>query len=296
MLSGPLKKRIAGMLLMALGVGALSAPLTVGRWSLAALGIPLMVLSVAEAYAAFRSPQHDKIGAYLPSVLALLAGNLLILSSALVLSGLQVVLVAILVIDGLSKILTVRSRPPSECVPTIVSGLVDFACAALLWYLGRIIGAELAVGVVIGAYISAAGWRMLMAPAEAAAPDTTAGAPTVHPDPGLGLPPNETFAQLHAEIDSAAHTVRATDHVDVDARGRVSRHPRWPDADVGHLAWRQFAVRCNRRRCPDDLCVRDALRTPLASAVETVYQACRAIGLVAPSRLEKRNRTVKSGG
>ena len=239
MLSGPLKKRIAGMLLMALGVGALSAPLTVGRWSLAALGIPLMVLSVAEAYAAFRSPQHDKIGAYLPSVLALLAGNLLILSSALVLSGLQVVLVAILVIDGLSKILRNlqwshglrpigvlaellmepfqiliqmgRSRPPSERVPTIVSGLVDFACAALLWYLGRIIGAELAVGVVIGAYISASGWRMLMAPAEAAAPDTTAGAPTVHPDPGLGLPPNEAFAQLHAEIDSAAHTVRATD-------------------------------------------------------------------------------------
>ncbi len=106
MLSDPLKKRIAGVLLMALGVGALSAPLTVGRWSLAALGIPLLVLSVAEAYAAFRSsPQRDKIGAYLPSVLALLAGNLLILSSALVLSGLQVVLVAILVIDGLSKIL-----------------------------------------------------------------------------------------------------------------------------------------------------------------------------------------------
>jgi uncharacterized membrane protein HdeD (DUF308 family) len=89
MLSEPLKKRIAGVLLMALGVGALSAPLTVGRWSLAALGIPLLVLSVAEAYAAFRSPQRDNIGAYLPSVLALLAGNLLILSSALVLSGLQ---------------------------------------------------------------------------------------------------------------------------------------------------------------------------------------------------------------
>jgi uncharacterized membrane protein HdeD (DUF308 family) len=100
-----------------------------------------MVLSVAEAYATFRSPQRDKIGAYLPSVLALLAGNLLILSSALVLSDLQVVLVAILVIDGLSKILTVRSRPPSERVPTIVSGLVDFACAALLWYLNVRMGA-----------------------------------------------------------------------------------------------------------------------------------------------------------
>ena len=62
MLSEPLKKRIAGVLLMALGVGALSAPLTVGRWSLAALGIPVMVLSVAEAYAALPHPTKCPAG------------------------------------------------------------------------------------------------------------------------------------------------------------------------------------------------------------------------------------------
>ena len=107
LLSRALKKRVAGVLLMTLGAFALSAPLAFGRWSLTILGIPLIALSVAEAYAAFTSPRRAEASAYLPSVLAMLAGNILLLSSALVLNGLLILLFAILVIDGLSKILTV---------------------------------------------------------------------------------------------------------------------------------------------------------------------------------------------
>src|SRR5215475_16007096 len=92
---GVLRKRVAGALLMALGAFALATPVAAGRWSLAILGIPLIVLSVAEAYAAFTSPQRANASAYLPCLLALLAGNLLLLSSALVVSGLLILLVAI---------------------------------------------------------------------------------------------------------------------------------------------------------------------------------------------------------
>ena len=88
LLSSVLKKRLAGVLVMVLGAFALSAPLVLGRWSLAILGIPLIALSVVEAYAVFKSPRRDQVGAYLLSMLAMLAGNLLLLSSALVLSGL----------------------------------------------------------------------------------------------------------------------------------------------------------------------------------------------------------------
>ena len=52
--SKALKQRTAGVLLMALGALAFSAPLVVGQWSLALLGLPLLVLSATEAYAAFR--------------------------------------------------------------------------------------------------------------------------------------------------------------------------------------------------------------------------------------------------
>jgi uncharacterized membrane protein HdeD (DUF308 family) len=75
--SKALKQRTAGVLLMVLGALAFSAPLVVGQWSLALLGLPLLVLSATEAYAAFRSTRHAEISAYVPSVLAMLAGNLI---------------------------------------------------------------------------------------------------------------------------------------------------------------------------------------------------------------------------
>src|SRR3954447_8258284 len=134
LLSEAWKKRVAGVLLLVLGAFSLSAPSAVGGWSLAILGIPLMVLSVVEAYAAFTSARRAEVSAYLPSALAMLAGNLLLLSSALVVSGLLILLFAILVVDGLGKILTMWRRPPPERLPAVVNALVDFACAALLWY------------------------------------------------------------------------------------------------------------------------------------------------------------------
>ena len=118
---------------------------------------------------------------------------------------------AILVIDGITKILTVWRKPAVERGPAVINALADFASALLLWVLSRYMPAEKAVGVVIGVYITTAGWRMLMAPADAA---TSAAAPDgldVYPDPGLGLPPNQAFASLRAKTEDTTPTVRATD-------------------------------------------------------------------------------------
>jgi hypothetical protein len=140
----------------------------------------------------------------------MVAGNLLLLSSALVLNGLMILLFAILLFDGLAKILTVRRRSSPERFPTVVNGLIDFACAALLWHLGRTVRAERAVGIITGIYILAAGWRMLLAPLETPASAAASDDPTLHQDPKLGLAPNKAFVRLHADIDSAASAVRAT--------------------------------------------------------------------------------------
>ena len=87
-ISGVVKKRIAGALLIALGVWTLTTPLVAGRWSLAILGLPLIAMGIAEAYIAFTSPRSTEASAYLPCALAFLAGNVLLLSSALVSHGL----------------------------------------------------------------------------------------------------------------------------------------------------------------------------------------------------------------
>jgi hypothetical protein len=101
--SRQLGRRIAGLLLMVLGGLALSAPLSAGRWSLAVLGVPLILLSIGEAYAVFSSPQRAEARRYVPSLLAMLAGNVLLLSSALLLNGLLILFVAILAVGEISE-------------------------------------------------------------------------------------------------------------------------------------------------------------------------------------------------
>ena len=245
-----LRKRIAGILLMVLGGLALSAPLSAGRWSLAILGIPLILLSVVEAYAAFASPRRAEASMYVPSLLAMLAGNVLLLSSALVLNGLLVLLIAILAVDGVSKILTGWRAPHSARVPPIVNGLIDFACAVLLWYLSRIIGTGEAVGIIIGLVILAAGWRLLMASDDAATLAPATQEPTTHPNPGLRLAGNKTFARLRAEAESASGQVRrCRHHVDADSRDRIPGYPRRSDAEIGHLAWSRSKSKGKRPMC-----------------------------------------------
>jgi len=206
-----LKQRTAGVLLMVLGALAFSAPLVVGQWSLALLGLPLLALSATEAYAAFRSTRRAEISAYVPSVLAMLAGNMLLLSSSLVLNGLVILLFAILMFDGVSKIIAVTRNSSSARFPVVVNGLVDFGCAALLWYLIHLVGAERAVGIIVGIFILAAGWRLLLAPIETTVSAAAGSDPNAHPDPGLGVGPNAAFARLSAEIDSAASSVSGND-------------------------------------------------------------------------------------
>src|SRR5262245_42753560 len=205
------RRRLLGFLLMILGALALSAPLATGKWSLALLGLPLIALSIAEAYAAFASPRRTELNAYLPSVLAMLAGIVLLISTALALTGLVVLLSTILIIDGVSKILAVWREGQGVRVPPMVNGLVDLGCAAVLLYVGQKIGSGRAVGIVIGSYIAAAGWRMLMAGADVELNEVGNATVTGHPDPDLALPPNEAFGRLRAQASNAERAVRATE-------------------------------------------------------------------------------------
>jgi uncharacterized membrane protein HdeD (DUF308 family) len=210
-ISGVIKKRIAGALLIALGVLALTTPFVAGRWSLAILGLPLIAMGIAEAYFAFTSPRGNEASAYLPGALAFLAGNVLLLSSTLVQRGLLILLITILTVDGSVKIITAWQRPHRDRFPWVFNGLVDLGCAALVWYLSNFIGVVQAMGIIVGVYIVASGWRLLMMPVEPVAPETAAKALNVHPDPGLGIPGNKSFARLRSETDSGSHFVRATD-------------------------------------------------------------------------------------
>ena len=266
-----IKKRFAGAFLIGLGVVALTTPLVAGRWSLALLGIPLIAMGIAEAYAAFTSPRGSEASAYLPGVLALLAGNVLLLSSALALRGLLILLMGILAVAGLGKIVAAW-RSHSNRLPLVLNGIVDFGCAAVIWYLSRFIGSVQAVGVVVGAYIVAAGWRLLMAPVETAAPDTADTVLNVHPDPRLGIPGNESFARLRVEATSGAQFVRAADLLWMSTLGIVF-----------------LAIHAGRMPLTDDLLGR--ISPFVATVGDVLMTLVFAMVLMLPARLAWRRLT-----
>ena len=115
--SGSIRTRVVGAVLIALGIIALSMPLVAGRWSLTLLGLPLIAMGLADSYAAFMSPRGNEASAYWPGLLAFLAGNLFLLSSAFVLSGLLILLIAILTIDGLRKFIDAWRSSHSGSAP-----------------------------------------------------------------------------------------------------------------------------------------------------------------------------------
>ena len=267
---------------MAFGAVALFVPLAAGRWSLSLLAVPLFASSVVQAYGALTSPQRVTASAYLPSLLTMLAGLLLFFSSALVINGLLLLLIAILAMGGFSKILIAWRADRSYRTATAVNGFIDLSCAALLWSLSGLIRVEQAIGIATGAYIAAAGWRLLAAPAQAAEPEAPTAAATSHPDPKLRLPPSETFARLRAEAKSGARTVLASDFIWMLTLAVVffAIHlGRMPISDT--VARPQFALRRDCRRSLHGCGFGTASCAACAPLVETDNKAGRAVGVVA---------------
>ena len=229
-------------------------------------------MGIAEAYIAFTSPRGTEASAYLSSALALLGGNVLLLSSALVGHGLFILLIAILMVDGFGKIIAALRRSQSDRLPLVINGLVDLACAALVWYLSRFIGVVQAIGIIVGAYIVAAGWRLLMAPVEQVAPDTTAKVLNVHPDPGLGVPGNESFARLRSETDSGSRFVRSADLLWMSTLGIVF-----------------LAIHAGRMPLTDDMLGR--ISPLIATVGDVLMTLVFAMVLVLPARLAWRRAT-----
>ena len=192
---GQYRKRLEGGALIVLGVLAIYAPMATGEWSLALLGIPLLALSVAEARATFASPRRGEVSAYLPSLLAMLAGVVIFLSPKLVLSGVMILLAASLAIGGAGKIATAVRGPHPARIALLTNGVIDVAIALLLWLLRDVFGTAQAVGIAIGIYVAAAGWCMLVSPDVTAAERETADSDRTHPDAKLGLPSSDPLAQ-----------------------------------------------------------------------------------------------------
>jgi uncharacterized membrane protein HdeD (DUF308 family) len=267
-----IRTRVTGALLMGLGIIALLMPQVAGRWSLAILGVVLVGVGIAETYAAFRSGRSGEASSYLEGLFALLAGTVLLLSSALVLDGLLILLIGILLTDGLAKLFNAWRKPRSDRFPLMVNGFLDFGCAATIWYLSRFVGVASAIGIAIGIYIAAAGWRMVLAPAKTAQTGAAALALDRHPDPGLRMPGNEMFGRLRSKADTGTQFALAADLFWMSTIGVVF-----------------LAIHTGRMPLSDDLL--GVVSPFVAAAGDLLMTLVFAMALVLPVRLAWRRAT-----
>lgn len=204
----PKLRRVAGALALAGGILAILTPFAMGEWSIGLLGLLLVGFGVLEAAQAFFTPGRDvRLSSYWPAGLAILAGLVLFARPLLVLSGLLTVLTILLMAHGASRIIAaLRTRTGRPRWWALADGLVIVLLGALVWRLRAELGI-LAIGCLAALYLFSSGWRMLLAPEEAALSEP----PDRHPVPQLGLPPHQEFRRLRTAVGAEEATRRYRD-------------------------------------------------------------------------------------
>ena len=212
--SAHLTRMTVGIGLIAIGVLALTAPFAVGTWSLQFLGLPMLAVAIAELYTTVTSPLlRTRPASYVTGILATAAALVLYLSPSLVASGVIAILVMLLAADGAVKTGQAIFRPPPGTTRSvaIVNGLSSIILALIAFWIWKKLGLQIALGVAVAGYTTAAGWRQLVAPASEPAGAETPDAANIHADRKLKLGSHELFAKGLASLAASRPIVARTE-------------------------------------------------------------------------------------
>ncbi|MCB0164214.1 MAG: DUF308 domain-containing protein [Anaerolineae bacterium] len=195
------KRRVLGLVVMALGVMVLFLPIFVGEWVISLLGILMMVAGLFQFIETLRST--DETTSYLSysaGIVTVLLGLLLFMSPNLVLSGLLVALTLFFLVDGGIKIYGAYKQTGAERWWDLFNGLFAIALGLLLWFLVSANLGLAAIGIILGLRLIAQGWTMFFVPEKAGEAELVEPDPRQHPDAHLGLDPSDTIKVMQEPI------------------------------------------------------------------------------------------------
>ena len=157
---------IEGLLLIVLGLAALSAPMIAGMAVALVFGWILILSGLAGLFAAFAGREHVHFGWSLASaIVALLVGVAILFAPLIGAVGLSLLLGAYLFVDGLVLIglaLDQRRRSSARWGWLMFSGVADLVLAVLVVILGAS-GEAVLIGVIVGLDLLVAGVALLLA-------------------------------------------------------------------------------------------------------------------------------------
>jgi uncharacterized membrane protein HdeD (DUF308 family) len=196
----PPRRVVLGAVVLLLGCLAVAAPFVAGKGAPFVLGVLILgsgLLEIAHAFGV-RERRTGNAG-FLHGLVSVVAGALLLLQPELALGGIAGLLGLSFVIGGVGTILSVvRGRAGRGWATLTSDGLLNVLLGLLIALQWPVPGI-LTIGVYVGLRILASGWSMIFVPADAPAA-LPADDPALHPDGGLGLPPNPEVARLRQAV------------------------------------------------------------------------------------------------
>src|ERR1044072_9211225 len=197
------KRRALGLGVMGAGLFVLLAPVFVGVWILALLGIVLIAAGLFQLVVTFRDrDESTSLLSYLPGGVTILLGFVLFVSPYLLLSGLLIAVVLFLLVDGGIKIFRAFKQAGQDRWWNLFNGLFNIALAFLVWYFITADLGLVAIGLVLVLRRLVEGWTMFFLPEKGLEPPELEPDLRYHPDARLALEPSETVREMQESIVS----------------------------------------------------------------------------------------------
>ena len=204
------KRRLLGLVTMALGVLVLFSPVVFGEWVISLLGLVLIAAGLFQLVQTLRTAdQTTSWLSYVGGSVTILLGLLLFLIPNLVLSGVLLVVMVLLVADGVTKIVGALKQEGSLRRWNLANGILTILLGVLIV---RLLAGKLgiaAISIILGLRLLVEGWRMFLLPEKAFLPADFQLDTRKHPDRRLRLEPSDRVKEIHDVLLQSSQMVNS---------------------------------------------------------------------------------------
>ena len=204
------KRRLLGLLTMALGLLVLVSPIFIGQWVISLLGLVLIAAGLFQLVQTLRSADVTTTWiSYVGGVTTILLGLLLFLLPSLLLSGVLILVMIFFVADGVTKIIGALKQKGSERRWNLAGGILTILLGVVMV---RLLVGKLgiaAIVVILGLRLMVEGWRMFLLPEKGFQPKGFKPDTSRHPDRRLRLEPSDLVREMHESLAQSAAMVNS---------------------------------------------------------------------------------------
>ncbi len=195
-------RRVLGVLLMALGALVLVAPIFLGEWIAALLGIALIAAGLIHfVETLLTADDTTSYMAHAAGVVSVLLGVMLLFSPKTALSGMVAIVAVLFLLDAGTKLYTAYTLSGSDRWWSLVNGVVTLLLGLLvLLFLFNESVSQAVVIVVLGVRSMVEGWAMFFTPEDRFRVPELVYDTRAHPDHRLGLEPNSAVQEVQEAI------------------------------------------------------------------------------------------------